>query len=235
MHAALGEPVRLTIVDELVLGDASPGELAGVLQMPTNLLAFHLGVLDQAGIVRRVRSEGDRRRQYVQLRVDDPVVAALTRDAVSRPPLPRPRAIVFVCTANSARSQLALAVWHRVSDVPATSAGTRPAARVHPRAVATGRRHGLDLSGATTGGLPEATELDPDDDSRPLIVAVCDNAHEDLVRRAAASGSVRPWLHWHIPDPVPEDTDDAFEAAYAHVDERVHRLATAFGPLPAAS
>ena len=67
VHAALGEPVRLAIVDRLGPGDASPGELRAVVGLPTNLLAHHLKVLDEAGLIRRVRSEGDRRRSYVQL------------------------------------------------------------------------------------------------------------------------------------------------------------------------
>src|SRR5918996_2361968 len=67
VHAALGEPSRLAIVDRLALGDVSPGELAETSGMPTNLLAHHLRVLEQAGVVRRVRSEGDHRRVYVQL------------------------------------------------------------------------------------------------------------------------------------------------------------------------
>ena len=85
IHAALGEPLRLAIVDDLVLGDASPGELAARMHVLGNLLAFHLRVLDDAGIVRRVKSEGDGRRQYVQLRLDDPTVASLTRPS---PPTP---------------------------------------------------------------------------------------------------------------------------------------------------
>src|SRR3954469_25924766 len=86
LHAALGEPVRLAIADQLALGDASPGELAARFGMATNLLAFHLGVLDQAGVVRRVRSQGDRRRQYLQLRLDDPLVAVITRTGATRVP-----------------------------------------------------------------------------------------------------------------------------------------------------
>jgi len=56
VHAALGEPTRLAIVDALALGDASPGELGTALDLPTNLLAHHLGVLHGAGIVERSRS-----------------------------------------------------------------------------------------------------------------------------------------------------------------------------------
>lgn len=78
--------------------------------------------------------------------------------------------VVFVCTQNSARSQLAAALWSQSSPVPAASAGTDPARRVHPRAVSVGRRHGLALGRARTSHLGEV--LRPDD----LVVAVCDNA-----------------------------------------------------------
>ena len=67
IHAALADPGRLVIVDRLLLGDASPSELQTALSMSSSLIAHHLGVLEGAGIVRRVRSEGDRRRSYLQL------------------------------------------------------------------------------------------------------------------------------------------------------------------------
>jgi protein-tyrosine-phosphatase/DNA-binding MarR family transcriptional regulator len=245
IHAGLGDPLRLAIADHLVLGDASPGELAARLNVPSNLLAFHLGVLDDAGIVRRVRSEGDGRRQYVQLRLDDPTVAALTRpvpsDALTESlahALDRTRRLVFVCTANSARSQLAAAAWRRVSPIPVTSAGTHPADRVHPAAVAAGRRHGLDLTAATTAHLIDVRGHDDD----ALLVAVCDNAHEELTRtglpgsdRDDSADGGRRWLHWHVPDPVRAGTDDAFESTYAQLTERVDRLAAALDDLPRAS
>jgi protein-tyrosine-phosphatase/DNA-binding transcriptional ArsR family regulator len=230
LHAALGDPVRLRIVDALALGDAGPGELAARFGLTTNLLAFHLNVLDDAGVVQRVRSEGDRRRQYVQLRLDDPAVARLSRSPGVTPSLPAADRVVFVCSANSARSQLAVAAWHRTSRLPASSAGTRPARHVHPMAAATATEHGLDLSGAAPQGLDDVVLADA-----TLVVAVCDNAHEELLRLRqdeAAPGDVRDvlarsWLHWHIADPVRAGTRDAFESAYRHITERVHRLAAA--------
>ena len=210
VHAALGEPVRLAIVDRLGPGDASPGELAEAVGLGSNLLAHHLKVLEDAGVIRRVRSEGDRRRSYVQLRLDDPVVwaaaqAGLTGGLSCRLAVPR---VVFVCTANSARSQLAAARWNAISPVPAASAGTHPAARVHPRATATGRRHGLRLGRVKPVGIEQVLR---DGD---LVVAVCDNVHEEL-------GPGRDRLHWSIPDPVRVDTDEAFETAYADITRRV--------------
>src|SRR6185436_10313437 len=82
VHAALGEPVRLAIVDRLGPGDASPGELAAAVGVGSNLLAHHLNVLEEAGVIRRVRSEGDRRRSYVQLCLDDPVVWAAAQAGI---------------------------------------------------------------------------------------------------------------------------------------------------------
>ena len=129
VHAALGEPARLAIVDRLVLGDASPTELAQDLGLPSNLLAHHLKLLEQAGILERSRSEGDRRRTYLRLRAN--ALAGLKPAGARSAPR-----VVFVCTHNSARSQLAAALWAGQSPVPATSAGTHPVARIHPRAAA---------------------------------------------------------------------------------------------------
>ena len=219
LHAALGEPVRLAIVDRLAVGDASPGQLGASLSLASNLLAHHLGVLDDAGVIRRVRSEGDRRRSYVQLRLDDSAVTDLVRPgaAVAHQAVGDPARVVFVCTHNSARSQLAAAAWRRVNRAtPATSAGTHPAARVHTRAIEVGRRHGLRLGNARTSRLDEV-HLPGD-----LLVAVCDNAHEQL-----PAGADLPRLHWSVPDPVRVDTDDAFETAYADLTRRVECLVAA--------
>jgi len=224
VHAALGDPVRLAIVDRLGPGDASSGELAESVGLASNLLAHHLKVLDDAGVIRRARSEGDRRRSYVQLCLDDPIIWATVRVGLTdRPPAGVVPRVVFVCTANSARSQLAAARWNAISPVPAASAGTHPAVRVHPRATAAARRHGLALGRVKPVGIQQVVR---DGD---LVVAVCDNVHEEL-----DPGRAR--LHWSIPDPVRVDTDEAFEAAYADLTRRVERLAaTVTAPAAAAA
>ncbi|MEH0844034.1 helix-turn-helix domain-containing protein [Micromonospora sp. CPCC 205711] len=212
VHAALGDPARLAIVDALTLGDASPGEIARSLDMPTNLVAHHVKVLADAGLVVRGRSEGDRRRTYLRLR-------PATLAALAPPPLAGVDRVVFVCTHNSARSQLAAALWRYRTRATAASAGTKPAARVHPRAVAVAHRHGLDLDPSGTAHVADVVR------DQDLVVAVCDNAHEEL------TGPVRPRLHWSVPDPVRVDTDEAFEAAYADLADRIDRLAPAVTPL----
>ena len=203
VYAALGDPARLAVVDALLLGDRSPGELGEALAMPSNLLAHHLRLLERVGVIERGRSEADRRRSYVRL-----VPSGLPTAPVAGLAAPR---VVFVCTHNSARSQLASALWARRSSVPAASAGTHPARRVHRRAVTVGRRHGLALEDAPTARVDEV--LRPDD----LVVAVCDTAYEEL-------GPAPNRLHWSVPDPVRVDTQAAFERAYEEIEQRVDRL-----------
>lgn len=203
-HAALGDPVRLAVVDLLAVSDRSPTELQHHLGVPSNLLAHHLDVLEQAGLVTRFRSSADKRRRYVRLCHETlRSIAAIPR-LVAQPAL-------FVCSANSARSQLAAALWEALTATRASSAGTEPAERVHPGAVAAARRFGLDLSDAQPKHLDEIVD-------RPgLVVTVCDRAHEAL-------GAEREWLHWSVPDPVPAGTRAAFDAALANLRERIITL-----------
>ena len=171
VHAALADPARLRIVDHLSLGDASSTELATLLAMPSNLLAHHLGVLERAGLVARHRSEADRRRSYLRL-VPDALDGLLPAGVT---PVPR---VVFVCTANSARSQLAAALWAQASAVPATSAGTHPAAADRAR-----RRASRPQArpGAGPGRGPSSSpRCSPRTD---FVVTVCDNAYEELDAR----------------------------------------------------
>ena len=204
VHAALADPARLAITDALADGDASPSELAGMLAMPSNLLAHHLNVLEETGLVTRHRSEGDRRRTYLRL-----VPGIL--DSLAGPPGRAARRVVFVCTANSARSHLAAALWRRASPVPAVSAGTRPAERIHPGAVDAAGRHQLPLPRLRPRHISDVLH---DGD---LVVTVCDLAHEELGAQAA--------VHWSVPDPVPAGDPGSFDAALTELDRRVARLA----------
>lgn len=205
VHSALADPGRLAIVDRLMSGDASPSELQATLSVASNLLAHHLKVLEGAGLVRRLRSEGDRRRTYLRLiHVALDVLVPQVREPVDR--------VIFVCTRNSARSQLATAIWHRRSTVPAASAGTHPAARVHPDAVAAARRRKLSLRPRRPQHLSEV--LQPTD----LVIAVCDNAHEELPADLHR-------LHWSIPDPVRVARRDAFDQTLDDLIDRIDRFA----------
>ncbi len=203
-YAALGDVARLAIVDDLALSDRSPTELGSRHGLPSNLLAHHLGVLDRAGLIERHESSGDRRRRYVRLRFE---ALADLRIGLAIPDGP----VLFICTQNSARSQLAAELWKRRTGRPAESAGTHPAARVHPGAVAAAARAGLDLSRAHPRRLDEV-KRDP-----ALVVTVCDQAHEELTPGES-------WWHWSIPDPVDSSRSDSFDLALSQLQHRVDAL-----------
>lgn len=203
-HAALGDPSRLAVVDELALSDRSPVELQAVLGIPSNLLAHHLAVLEEVGLVVRHRSSGDGRRRYVHL------VPGALASIGPRHDVPLGRAL-FVCTHNSARSQLAAVLWERLVGQPATSAGTQPATAVHPGAIASARRAGLDLEHASPGRLDDVVKLPK------IVITVCDRAHEDLADLVDHGD----WLHWSIPDPVPVGTRAAFDSARDELRRRI--------------
>lgn len=204
IHAALGEPHRLRIVRALQASDHTPSQLQQLTGLGSNLMAFHLDVLDAAGVTRRRASEGDGRRRYVRLRWE-----ALDLIATPAPPLDGP--VLFVCTRNAARSPLAAALWQARTGRPAASAGATPARAIDPLAIEVARAEGLALRGRPRG-YGEVTG------PPALVVSVCDRAYE----------SGLPWRvpvrHWSVPDPAGGDRT-AYERAFADIRERVDHLA----------
>ena len=208
VHAALGEPARLAIVDELVTSDRSPKELGVRLAIPSNLLAHHLEVLEHAGLIARSPSAGDGRRKYVHLVRATAAAFGVTGHVAAGE-------MLFVCTHNSARSQLAAAMWTARTGRRARSAGTRPAARVHRGAVAAAKRAGMSLADAVPTALGDVP-------SGVQVVTVCDLVHEEL--EAAPD-----WWHWSIPDPVERGDAAAFDAVVVELEERITSVVGADG------
>ena len=210
VHAALADVTRLQIVDLLTVGDAAASEVGTALGVASNLLAHHLKVLEHADLVTRRRSEGDGRRSYLSLG------PAADPDMTGRSSLGSPSRVVFVCTANTARSHLAAALWRQASPIAAVSAGTHPGDRIHPGALKTANRHGL--------ALPDVAPqlFDRVQHAGDLVITVCDRAHEEL-------GGLG-WAHWSVPDPAPDGTKPAFDAAYDDLASRVAALAPRLAP-----
>lgn len=205
IHSALADPIRLAIVDELWCSDRAPIELRRHLGIESNLLAHHLDVLELAGLIERLRSSGDGRRRYIRL-LRKSLIGLHPGTDVHR------SAALFVCSANSARSRMAAALWTQATGQSAISAGTHPVDRVHPGAVAAAKRAGLDLGSSKPQDLAAVASLPP------LTITVCDQAHEEI---GADSG----WLHWSIQDPVGVGTAAAFDDALAELTVRVQSVA----------
>ena len=198
-------PLRLAIVDELFVSDRMPSELQALVELPSNLLAHHLDVLERVGLIRRTRSSGDGRRRYVHLHrqaLDDLAPGA------QLPPGPA----LFVCTHNSARSQVAAALWRQLTGAPADLGGHAPRRAGPPRGGG-----GRPAGRARPERRPPPPPRRASTTGRALVVTVCDRAHEEGVAEPG-------WLHWSIPDPVPVGTPAAFDATVVELRERISSL-----------
>jgi len=201
IYSALGDPVRLAIVDQLTVSDLAPVELQGITGLESNLLAHHLDILERAGLIVRSISNGDGRRRYVRL-------ISETFDLIHPSTTVAPSNVLFICSMNSARSQIAAALWTQCTGSPAQSAGTHPAQKVHPGAVAAAQRVGVDLRAAVPRALDDVKELPP------IVITVCDQAHEEI-------GSAMQWPHWSISDPVVRGTKGAFDEVVSEIRARI--------------
>lgn len=118
---------------------------------------------------------------------------------------PRPMRVLFLCTANSARSQMAEALLARKAGDRAVvaSAGSHPAEAVRPEAIEALGVAGIDWSGRVPKGIEAVM-----DQSWDLVITLCDR-----VRESCPTLPNRPvFAHWGVPDP-------------AQVADRAHRAA----------
>ena len=136
-------------------------------------------------------------------------------DVVARSPKQR---ILFLCVANSARSQMAEGLARRILGERAevSSAGSNPAP-LNPHAVEAMAQIGIDINGQYSKSVDmiDLSGLD-------LVVTLCD---EEVC--PVLPGQVRR-LHWPIPDPAAEDPGDPqarFRAARDLIRERIEDLA----------
>ena len=132
----------------------------------------------------------------------------------------RPR-VLFLCTHNSARSQMAEGILrHLAGDrFEVASAGTEPS-RVHPLAIRAMARRGIDISGQRSKHLAELAGRSFD-----YVITVCDRASESCPIFPGAPERI----HWSIPDPAAieggeRDRAKAFEAAGQELATRIRYL-----------
>ncbi|MEX2552891.1 MAG: ArsR family transcriptional regulator, partial [Actinomycetota bacterium] len=160
-----GHPLRWRLLSDLARSDRTVHELTGLVGQPQNLVSYHLGKLRDARLVSARRSSADRRDAYYTValtRLGELLAAtgeALHPGLRLTPPPPNPPSgatpgavtaqVLFLCTGNSARSQMAeaLARVRSGGKVGAHSAGSHPRP-LHPNAVRVMRdEHGIDMAG----------------------------------------------------------------------------------------
>jgi len=231
----VAHPLRWLLLQELVRSDRAVWELTERLHKPQNLVSYHLRQLRDGGLVRARRSAADGRDTYYaidlvsceqQLRATGealhpalaPPTATLTAGKAHRPSQGR---VLFLCTGNSARSQMAEALVTRMTEggVEAASAGSNPKP-LHPNAVRVMRTRGIDISGNRTKHLDEFVSQRFD-----AVITLCDR-----VREVCPEFPSHPTLvHWSMADPAQAGTTDrasypTFERTAAELETRIRFL-----------
>ena len=233
-------PLRWRLLHELARSDRAVRELTNLVGEPQNLVSYHLRHLRDGGLVTVRQSSADRRDSYYAIDLvacrdgfgtaTSALHPALT-PAIARPGSAGPRhssagrrprrRVLFLCTGNSARSQMAEALLVHLSagTVDARSAGSRPKP-LHPNAVKVMRRRGIDI------GANRSTHVDELVGQRfDVVITLCDR-----VREVCPEFPSHPELvHWSVPDPALEgDTDrataSAFERTAAELETRISFL-----------
>ncbi len=218
-----GHPVRWQLLGELAYSDRQVRELTALVGQRQSLTSYHLGQLRAGGLVTMRRSSADGRDTYCSLNMPAyrerlaqagaalhpglRLVPAELRPEAAGPgrpgahaPASSPVRVLFLCTGNSARSQMAEAILARVggSRVEAASAGSHPK-DLHPNAVRVMREWGMDISGARSKHLSEFAEQRFD-----YVISLCDRVREVCPDFPGPPAMV----HWSLPDPAAETADD---------------------------
>jgi protein-tyrosine-phosphatase/DNA-binding transcriptional ArsR family regulator len=225
--------VRWRLLRELVHSDRAVWELTQLLGVRQSLVSYHLTQLRNGGLVRARRSSADGRDSYYTIDLQScgeqlqaaggalhPALWLGPASSTSRPGARsrhRPR-ILFLCTGNSARSQIAEALLEQMSQgsVEVASAGSAPKP-LHPNAVRVMKQRGIDISGNRTKHLDELSAQRFDS-----VITLCDR-----VREVCPEFPSRPDLvHWSVPDPALEGTTNratlaAFERTARELESRI--------------
>jgi protein-tyrosine-phosphatase/DNA-binding transcriptional ArsR family regulator len=225
----LSDPLRWQLIVELGRSDRRVGELVQLVEKPQNLVSYHLAELRRAGIVSARRSSADGRDVYYRadllrcrellgeagLSLHRGLSLAPTPPDVVEPRRARPRPrLLFLCTGNSARSQIAEAfVEHRsAGTVAARSAGSHPKP-LHPNAVQVMAERGVDIAGRPTKSLTRFARSRFD-----RVITLCDKVREICPEFPGAPIAA----HWSIADPTAAgDTDTATYPAFQHVADEI--------------
>jgi protein-tyrosine-phosphatase len=200
----LAHTIRWQIVAALAHSDYRVQELEMRLARPQNLVSYHLRLLREGGVVGERRSSADGRDAYYTLHLDNLRAAYQAGGAALHPALActtnpettpaRPYRILFLCTHNSARSQLAEGLMRAAGGerVEVFSAGNQVTA-VHPLAIRAAAARGLDISQQRAKPMDEFVGQPFD-----AIITVCDRVREVC----PVFPGDPPHIHWSLPDPT---------------------------------
>jgi protein-tyrosine-phosphatase/DNA-binding transcriptional ArsR family regulator len=196
----VADDTRWRLLQLLRRSDHLVVELVEQTGLAQNLISYHLNALRQAGLVQLHRSDADARASYYGVSLAglaalyQQLGADLAIPSVANPSSPAPATAIFLCRANSARSQMAEGWLRTLSGGRAVvrSAGTHPAT-LHPLAVQVMAEAGVDIGHQQAKHIDALAGLTPD-----VVVTVCDIAREEC----AVWRQAMTQLHWSLPDPA---------------------------------
>ncbi len=205
----IAHDLRWHIVQILAASDMRVQELSQALNQPQNLVSYHLNKLHQAELVLEHKSISDAREIYYGLdfkKIDDRIGALgkLLHPAFSASEFDVRKLnsvwVLFVCTHNSARSQMAEGLLRERSrsELQVFSAGTEPTS-VHPFAIRVMADQGIDISQSVSKGLENFQNRTFD-----YVITVCDRARETCP--IFPGNPVH--IHWSISDPTEVEGSD---------------------------
>lgn len=233
-----GDPLRWRLLCELARSDRRVAELTGLVGQPQNAVSYHLGRLRGGGLVSMRRSSADGRDSYYRIDLTRcgqllAATGAALHPGLGVPAIPvtrqhqlPPVRVLFLCTGNSARSQIAEALLAHAAggQFEVASAGSHPKP-LHPNAMRVMRTYGIDPSGWRSKHLDEFTGHRFD-----YVITLCDKVREVCPERP---GHPEP-IHWSIPDPAAAVTGrasyPAFRAVAADLHTRIEFLIQAITP-----
>ena len=227
----LAHPLRWQLVQALAASDYRVHELAALVEQPFNLVSYHLKLLRTSGLVGLRKSDADGRDLYYHLELErlqtdyQAAALALYPDwpwADMPPALPARSAqrVLFLCTHNSARSQMAEALLRHLGTgrYLVGSAGTQPRP-VRPEAVQVMAEMGIDMLGQRPTHLEELRGRRFD-----VVITVCDRVREECLSYDFCQAN----LHWSIPDPAAVEEQagrrQAFAAAASELERRIRHF-----------
>jgi len=231
----IANDVRWQILSALAESDLRVQEITSQVGQPQNLVSYHLQKLKRAMLVNENNSQADARSVYYHLNYDrfqselHQVEKALLPAAVALSASNRPRhhpvRVLFVCTHNSARSQMAegmLRAWGG-KRVQAASAGHKPK-QIHQYAVQVMKEKNIDIHQQQSKGFEAIAQEQFD-----YIITVCDRARENCP--AFPGNPVQ--IHWSIPDPAMAEGSEEerlvmFRAVADELALRVHFMLNQF-------
>lgn|SRR5690606_26674789 len=135
--------------------------------------------------------------------------------------MPKP-AVLILCTGNSCRSQMAEGLLRAAAgdSMTVVSAGSKPAGRIHPRAITAMAELGIDISRQRSKPVTEFLDQPVD-----LVISVCGNADAAC---PVFPGRVQR-RHWAFDDPGHgTGSEEEVTAAFRRVRDEMNRVFTAF-------